>query len=57
MLPVLPYVVLTLMAGGPHQHRLARQGLGTRATSASLAGIAALRGDREDPESRCLACD
>jgi len=57
ILPVLPYLVLTLMAGGPHQHRLVRQCLGTRATSVSLAGMTALQADSEDPGGRCVACD
>ena len=57
ILPVLPYLVLTLMAGGPHQHRLVRQCLGARATSVILAGMTALQADSEDPGGRCVACD
>ena len=57
ILPVLPYLVLILMAGGPHQHRLLRLCLGTRATSVSLAGMTALQADSEDPGGRCVACD
>jgi len=56
ILPVLPYLVLTLMAGGPHRHRLVRQCLGTGATSVGLAGTTALQADGEDRDGRCLAC-
>ena len=57
ILPVLPYLVLTLMAGGPHQHRLLRQCWGGRAASQDLAGEIALQAGSEDRDGRCLACD
>ena len=57
ILPVLPYLVLTLMAGGPHQHRLVRQCLGARAPSVSPAGMMALQADSEDPGGCCVACE
>jgi len=57
ILPVLPYLVLALVAGGPHQHRLGRQWLGARATSVILTGTTALQADSDDLEGRCVACD
>jgi hypothetical protein len=56
ILPVLPYLILTLTAGGPHQHRLLRQCWGGRA-SQDLAGEIALQAGSEDRDGRCLACD
>jgi hypothetical protein len=57
ILPVLPYLILTLTAGGPHNHRLVRQCLDKRAAEVCRAGLTALQADSDATEGRCVACD
>jgi hypothetical protein len=57
ILPVLPYLILTLTAGGPHQHRVLRQCWSERVASQHLGDGIALQVGTEDQDGRCLACD
>ena len=57
ILPVLPYLILTLTAGGPHQHRLLRQCWGKRSVNGNLVGKTAPQIGSEDRDGRCLACE
>ena len=54
ILPVLPYLVLTLAAGGLHHHRLLLPGWGAQASRAALVAVA--RADRTEQDA-CTACE
>ena len=53
---VLPDLLLTLTAGGPHQHRQLRQCWVKHSVSGNLVGKTAPQIGSEDREARCLAC-
>jgi hypothetical protein len=56
ILPVLPYLVLTLAAGGIHHHRLLLPWWGTQASRADLVGAVAAQPERIDQDA-CAACE
>ncbi len=57
ILPVLPYLILTLTAGGLHQHRVLRQCWSGRVASQHLGDEVVPQVSTEDRDGRCLACE
>jgi hypothetical protein len=55
ILPVLPYLILALTAGGLHQHLLLSQYPGERAAESRVGPLVPQAG--ESPDGRCAACD